>query len=142
MRTLDLARIAAEAELLHRKQQVRRLAFRAVYGAIALVFLLAALGWGHWASFVALNLVLSAWLSALIVVGVDVLLAVIFGIMAATGGPGRIEREALQLRKEAELQLTETMARTAIMRPALRLLAPKHILGLAIAGITARAMRR
>jgi hypothetical protein len=52
--------------------------------------------------------------------------------------PGRIEREALQIRETALAELGEAMAMTALVGPALRLLGARKTYGLTLAALTAR----
>ena len=47
MRSVQLARIAAEAEGVRLRRLVRRIVLRAVFGVIALVFLLGAIVFAH-----------------------------------------------------------------------------------------------
>jgi hypothetical protein len=103
VRSVQLARIAAEAEGVRLRRLVRRIVLRAVFGVIALVFLLGAIVFAH--------LVVWYWLreglgqslpaAAGIFGGADVLLAVILGVAATRSSPSRVELEALEVRRQA-----------------------------------------
>lgn len=139
MRSLKLARIAAQAELLRLRRYGDRQIARLVLGAIALVFVLAWLGTLHFAGYFALRRadIAPVW-AALIVAGVDLLVALILGIAALRNRPGRLEREALQVRLAAQQQLLEVAATTAVVAPLLRSLGMRKAYGLALAAMTAR----
>jgi len=101
MRTLRLARVAAEAEGLRLRQQAQRTVMRLVYGIVALGFLVCAV--------VFLHIALWAWLRwhmhreyvALVVAGVDIVLLGILVFLAARSSPGRVEIEAKYVRDRA-----------------------------------------
>ncbi len=139
MRSLKLAQIAAQAELLRLKCFGERQVGRAVMGAIALVFLLAFLASLHVAGYFALRraAILPVW-AALIVAGVDLLIALVVGLIARSSRPGRVEREALEVRRVAQQHLVEAAAMTAVVGPVLRSLGMRKIYGLALAAMTVR----
>lgn len=123
MRALRLARVAAQAELLRLQRFARRQAVRAVLGAIALTFLLACLAAVHVAGFFALRrAAVTPAFAALIVAGVDLLIAVIFGLLAARNTPDRVESEALQVRRTAQRELMTAAATAASVAAVLRVL--------------------
>ena len=139
MRSLKLARVAAEAELLRLKRFGERQVGRAVMGAIALAFLLAFLACLHFAGYFALRRadILPVW-AALIVAGVDLLIALIFGLIALGNRPSQVEREALEVRLAAQHQIMETAAVNALVVPLARALGLRKVYGLALAALTAR----
>jgi NO-binding membrane sensor protein with MHYT domain len=139
MRSVRLARIAAEAELLRLRLMGRRQAMRAVLGVVAAIFLLACLAALHLAGYQALLVRgLEPWLAALIVAGVDLVITLAFAALAMRDTPSRAEREALEVRKRAQLQLAEAVAVTALTGPILRMLGTRRLPGLALAALTAR----
>ena len=82
MRAVRLAKVAAQAEGLRLRRLVRRLAKRAAFGAVAAAFGLAALVLLHVLVFLALvdfAGMLGFW-AALIVLGLDVVFAGLFGL--------------------------------------------------------------
>ena len=115
MRGFRLARIAAEAERLRLRLLLRRQIVRAVLGAGAVVFLLAALVALHVAAALALAEHLAPLNAALIVAAADVVVAIVLGLFATRNVPGRAEREALRVRRIAVDQAIETVALTAII---------------------------
>ena|SRR5690348_4800214 len=101
MRTLRLARIALEAEGLRLRQRARRGVARVALLAMACGFLLAAAGFGHAAVWLWLRLHWEPPQAAGLMVGGDVVLATFFALLAARSSAGRIEREALDVRRRA-----------------------------------------
>ena len=87
MRTVRLARVAARAETVRIKRLVLRSVRRVAFAAVALVFAIACLVLLHALGFEALTQFagMAPFWALLIVFGVDVVFAVIFGILAAGG---------------------------------------------------------
>ena len=120
MRVVELGRIMAQAEALRLRRQASRTARRAAFGVVAAVFGLALLVALH----VALQQLLAplvgpVW-ATLIVAAIDLLIAAIFAVLAVASQPDRIEREALQVRREARAQLGEAMVMSALVLPVMR----------------------
>jgi hypothetical protein len=115
MRTLRLARIAAEAEGLRLRYSARRTVVRAVLGMIALAFLLSALVFCQIAAWYWLRVSWDRPAAALILGGGELVLAAIFGLLAARSSPGRIEREALAVRRRALEGTTSSLAFSALV---------------------------
>ncbi len=110
MRTLRLAQVAAQAEGLIVKRTVLRYGRRAAYGVVAAVFGIALLVMVHVAGWLALTDfggILPFWAS-LIVLGVDLVLAVLFALLARGTLPDVVEREARELRDRSLLELRNT----------------------------------
>jgi hypothetical protein len=122
MRTLRLARIAAEAEGLRLRQQAKRTVIRGVLGVVALVFLAGALAFAHIAAWFWLRLDWEARHASLILAGADLVLAALLGLLAARSSPGRVEREALAVRRRAIDSATSPLALSVLAMPALRVL--------------------
>ena len=145
MRALRLARVAAEAEVLRIRRRVRRTVFRAAFASIGAVFAFAALCFGHVAAFMAIRHSLGPVSAALIVVGGDLLIALICVLVASISSPDRIELEALQVRERAQQQLEEMLATAALVAPLARLVGRPRILGVMLAILVPRlvaALRR
>ena len=115
MRAVQQLRLAAEAEGLRLRRMARRTATRIVLGCIALVLLLAALAVGHVAAWFWLREVMAARFAALVLTGVDLLIAVILGVLAARSAPGRVELEALELRRRALQDAAGALTLSAVM---------------------------
>jgi hypothetical protein len=123
MRTLRLARVAAEAEGLRLRTMAQRMVTRILVGLVALVFLAGVLVFVHVAIWYWLRLDFG-WnqiSTAAILGGGDLVIAAVLGLMAARSSPGRIEREALELRRRAWISARSTLAISAALTPALRL---------------------
>jgi hypothetical protein len=123
MRTLRLARIAAEAEGLRLRRQAQRTAGRVVIGLIALVFAGCALAFAQVAAWFWLRQSVG-WAqagSALALTGADLVIAVFLGLLMARSSPGRVEVEALQVRQRALESVTSSFALTTMLLPTVRL---------------------
>ncbi len=117
MRTVELGRTAAQAELLRIKRLFRRQAMRGVWGAIAAVFAIAVLVMVHVVAFMVLAPPLTPVWAAVVVLAFDLVMLVIFGVMAATSKPDRIEIEARDIRDRALIEMRESMAVAALLNP-------------------------
>ncbi len=120
MRLVRLGRIAAQAELLRLRRLARRQIRRGIYGAIAGIFALGLLAWLHIALALWLASLMAPVWAALIVAGVDLVIAGAFGAVAASNTPDRIEREALVVRDEARAQMAEAAVMSVVVAPVLR----------------------
>src|SRR5690349_11309895 len=74
---------------------------RAAFGAVALVFALAVLVLGEVTAWFALYLRFAAIPTTLILLGINLIIAVTFGLLAMRSSPSRAEREALQVRQQS-----------------------------------------
>jgi hypothetical protein len=120
MRTLRLARIAAEAEGLRLRYSARRASIRAVLGLVALSFLLSALTFCQIAAWYWLRASWDRPAAALILAGAELVVAVILGLLAARSSPGRVEVEALAVRNRALESATSGLALSALAAQLLR----------------------
>jgi len=121
MRTLRLARIAAEAEGLRLRYSARRAAVRAVLGLVALGFLLGALVFCQIAAWYWLRASWDRPAAALILAGAELVLAAILALLAAWSSPGRVELEALAVRRRALKAAISGLALSALATQLLRL---------------------
>src|SRR3954453_17818199 len=110
LKPLRLARIAAEAEGVRLRHVAQRTVTRIIVGVIALIFLMAALGFFHVAFWFWLRRTFESSAASLIIAGGDLLIAVIFGLLAARSSPGRLETEALEVRRRALENATSSLA--------------------------------
>jgi hypothetical protein len=122
MRPLRLARIAAEAEGLRLRHQARRTAYRAVLGLAALALLIGTVIFTHIAAWFWLRLSWEGQYVALTLAGADLVVAVILALLATLSSPGRVELEALAVRRRALEGATSTIAWSTVAVEALRLL--------------------
>lgn len=145
MRTDRLLKVALEAELLRQRRRVRRIAIQCALGAIGGVFLCGALAWFEVAVFLWVHLNLGTISSTLIVVGANLLAALILvaGGYAIWGRPGRIEIEALEVRMRAQQQLDSIVTFAATLAgPAGWLLRRSRLLGIVAAILLPRFVTR
>lgn len=138
MRTVSLAKIAAQAEVLRLRGQGRRTAIRVALILVASTFMTAALAAGHVAIVLALENQFQLINAVLIVGAGDIVIATVLGIAASIDRPGRLEREALEVKQKALLHLGEVIAVGALVGPALRLVGTRKVYGIALAALTAR----
>jgi hypothetical protein len=122
MRTLRLARIAAEAEGLRLRQRVQRTAIRIAFAIVATGFLAGAVVFAHISAWLWLRLYWESLHTALILTGVDLVLAALLALLAARSSPSRIEREALAVRRQAISRATSALAFSTLAAQLLRLL--------------------
>jgi len=121
MRTFRLARVAADAELLRLRLSVRRAAVRAIFALVALGFLAGAAVCCHIAAWFWLRQHWEPPQSALILGGIDLVLALILALMAVRSSPSRAELEALAVRRRALEGITASLAFSALATQLLRL---------------------
>jgi hypothetical protein len=111
MRTLRLARVAAQAERLRLRRLARRVAIRAGLAAVAGLFLVLALVGLHVALVVALARCMPAEHAALWVVGGDLAAALLVGVLAfRRSRPDSVERDAGVVRDQALAPLLDAVA--------------------------------
>jgi hypothetical protein len=118
-----LARIAAEAEGVRLRGVVRRAFTRAILGLIALCFVLGALVFAHLAAWYWLRMGLDLTFPAAagILGGVDLLVAVVLGLLAMRSSPSRVEIEALEVRRKAIQGIASTLSMTQLVIPVVRM---------------------
>ena len=122
MRTLRLARIAAEAEGLRLRHVAQRTAGRAAAGIVALVFLTGAVAFAHVAVWAWLRLSFEARHVALMFAGGDLIVAAVLAFLAMRSSPGRVEVEALAVRQRALEGAGASIAWSTMTLQVLRLL--------------------
>ncbi|WP_158744288.1 hypothetical protein [Acidisphaera sp. L21] len=143
MRTVDLGRAAAQAEIFRLKRLLRRQAMRAVWGAVAVVFLVAVLVMLHFVAYIALvpALLTPIW-GAVAVLGFDVVIVLICGLMAMSSSPDVVEEEAKILRDQSLAAMRQTLALTAMLAPLSQMLFRKagrqSLLGMTVAALLAK----
>jgi hypothetical protein len=115
-------RAAAEAETLRLRAMARRMASRAVLAVVAILFMLAALVLVHVAAVLALAGHMDLLQAVLIVLALDLVVAVVLGLLAAHSAPSAAEREALVLRREAWRNLRQDFMLASVVSILVRLL--------------------
>jgi hypothetical protein len=101
VRSVNLLKLAAEAEVLRYRSMAARQGRRAAFGAIALLFMLAVLALGEVAAWLALYQRFAAIETTLILLGINLVIAIVFGLLAARSSPSLAEREALRVRQQS-----------------------------------------
>ena len=115
MRQLRLAQIAMEAETSRLSQQLRRLLSRIAAGLVALFLLLAGLGFVHAAAWIWLRQAFSPLQTAGLFAAADLILAFGMAMLALRSSPGRVEREALAVRRQAVAGIEQSLALPALL---------------------------
>ena len=130
MRTARLARVAAQAEILLIKRTVSGIVRRAIYGTVAAVFALGLLAALHVAGALALvdyaHMVPVA--AVAIVAAVDLVIVVIFGLLAAGEIKDPVIEEARRVRDQSIEQARQTLTLAALLAPATRMVAQTGLL--------------
>ena len=101
MRSISLLRTAAEAELLRLRAMLARQGRRAACGALAAIFTLSVLALAEVAGWQALHFYIAPIWATLILLGINFVIAGVFGAMAAWSSPSNVEREAMRVRQQA-----------------------------------------
>jgi hypothetical protein len=125
VRSINLLKIAGEAELLHIRALLARQGRRAAFGAAALVFAVAVLVLAEALGWQILRLYVAGILATIILLAINLLIAGVFGLLAARSSPSNTEREALRLRREAMDMARGALSITAAF-PLLRLLGSRR----------------
>jgi hypothetical protein len=115
VRTLRLARLAVEAEGLRLKRRLRRLVVRASLGGGALIFLMGAIACLHFAGWLALAVVMPPAWAAMVLTGIDLVIALILASVARSELPDRMEIEAKAAREQAVRMLRGHITTTVLI---------------------------
>jgi hypothetical protein len=115
MRPVNLAKVAAEAEILRIQHMLKRQGVRAAFGLITVIFAAGVLALAHIVGWQVLRLYLAPIYATLILLGVDFLVTAIFGILAARSSLGRDERDALAIRQRALHEARSSLALGALI---------------------------
>ena len=90
---------------------------RGVWGAVAAVFAIAFLVMVHVVAFMALTYAVAPIWAAVIVLAFDLVMLLVFGLIALNSKPGAIEAEARELRDRALVEMRESVAIAALLNP-------------------------
>ena len=115
MRATNLTKVAAQAEVLRIQHMLKRQAVRAAFGLAALVFALGALVLANIASWQIMRIYVEPIYASLIMLGINLLVAIIFGLLAAISSPSQHEREALEVRRRALREARSSLALGAVI---------------------------
>jgi hypothetical protein len=122
MRTTDLTKIAAQAEILRFQRLARRQGLRTAYGVVAGLFALLVLMLLNAIAWQVLDRYFQQIYATIILLGTNFVIMVGFTIPAVRSKPGRDERDALEVRNRAVEELQKSLAITAILPVAVTLL--------------------
>ena len=122
MRSINLLRLALDAEMLRLRAMATRQGRRAAFGSVAFIFALAVLAFAVIAGWQGLRLRVEAIPTTLILLGINLVIAAVFGLLAARSSPGLAEREALQVRRQALDAVRGSLLLTAALPAATTLL--------------------
>jgi hypothetical protein len=101
VRSINLLKLALDAEILYLRAMLARQARRAAFGSAALIFTLVVLALTEIAAWQGLRLWFEAIPTTLILLGINLVIAAVFGVLAARSAPGHGEQEALRVRRQA-----------------------------------------
>jgi cobalamin biosynthesis protein CobD/CbiB len=101
VRSINLLKVAAEAELLRLRTLLARQCRRAAFGVIAGIFMLGVLVLAEITGWQVLRLYVAPIPSTLILLGINCVIAAIFGVLAARSSASHAERDALRVRRQA-----------------------------------------
>ena len=115
MRATNLAKVAAQAEILRLQHLLKRQGIRAAFGLVALIFLVAVLVFANVIGWQVARLYVSPIYASLIMLGVNLVIAAVFGVLASRSTPSREEQEALDLRRQALHEARNSLALGALV---------------------------
>ncbi len=124
MRTVQLAKIAAEAELVRLRRVARRTGLRAGYAVVAGVFGLATLAFLLAAVTVLIAGILGLTAALWIVTAICLVIAGVLALLAARSTPDVLEVEARMVRDSAIRGMRQTTSGTAVAADLARRLLP------------------
>jgi hypothetical protein len=101
VRSINLLKLAFDAELLRLRAMMARQGRRAAFAAVAVIFSLVVLALAEATGWLALRHSVESIPATLILLGVNLVIAAIFGVLAARSSPSHTEQEALRVRRQA-----------------------------------------
>jgi TRAP-type mannitol/chloroaromatic compound transport system permease large subunit len=115
MRSVSLLRLALEAEMLRLRHLLQRHGRRAAFGLLSAIFGVSVLVLANVAGWQVLRLYVASIYATLILLGINLIIAVIFTLVAARSSPSSAEQEALRIRREALEGAQSSLALTAAL---------------------------
>jgi hypothetical protein len=122
VRSVNLLKVALDAELLRLRAMMARQGRRAAFAVVAVIFALAVLTLAEVIGWLALRLRFESIPATATLLGVNLVIAALFGVLAARSSPGHTEQEALRVRRQALDAARGTLAFTAAVPAVVRLL--------------------
>jgi hypothetical protein len=121
VRSVNLLKVAFDAELLRLRAMMARQGRRAAFAVIALTFALIVLALAEATGWLALRHRFESIPATLILLGVNLVIAAISGVLATRSLPGQPEQEALRVRRQALDAARGALAFTAAVPAVTRL---------------------
>jgi TRAP-type mannitol/chloroaromatic compound transport system permease large subunit len=115
VRTVRLLQVAAEAEILRLRYLMRRHGRRAAFGVLAAIFALSVLVILDVTGWQLLRLYVAAIYATLLLLGINLVIALVFGALAARSSVSSHEREALRIRQQALQEARGSLALAALV---------------------------
>jgi hypothetical protein len=115
MRSVNLLKVAIEAEILRYKFMAARQGRRAAFGMFGLVFMVGFLTCLEIAGWQAVRMYLEPIYATLCVMGANLIIASAFAVLAMRSSPSRAETDALEVRQKAVKGLQTSLAITALV---------------------------
>jgi hypothetical protein len=113
VRSISLLKLALEAELLRLRAMTARQGRRAVFAVVALIFAVVVLALAEVTGWLALRHRFPSIPGTLILLGINLVIVAVFGVLAARSSPGHTEQEALRVRQQALEGARGSLALTA-----------------------------
>jgi hypothetical protein len=110
MRSVNLVKVAVEAEIVRYKAMAARQGSRAGFGLFAFIFVMGFLISLEIAAWQTIHLYLEAIYATLCMVGANLVIAIALAIPAVRSSPGRTEIDAVEVRKSAIKSLQTSLA--------------------------------
>jgi hypothetical protein len=126
MRPVNMAKIAAEAEIIRLQAMLKRQGIRAAFGALAAIFALAALVLLNILIWQLLRLYMQPIYATLILLVINLAIAAAFGVLAMRSTPSQTEQDALEVRQRAVRELQGSLALSALLPVAATLFRSKR----------------
>jgi cobalamin biosynthesis protein CobD/CbiB len=101
MRSISLLRLALEVEVLRLRYLLQRQGRRAALGLLAAIFGVSALVLANVVGWQLLRLYVAPIYATLILLGVNLVIAVTFALLAGRSSPSHAEQDALRIRRDA-----------------------------------------
>ncbi len=115
MRTTNLIKVAAQAEMLRYQHMLKRQGIRAAFGFAALVFIVGVLVLANVIGWQVARMYVVPIYASLIMLGVNLVIAAIFGLLAARSSPSRHETDAVEIRQRALREARGSVALSAVI---------------------------
>ena len=116
MRSVNLLKIAAEAEFLRQRAMLARQLRRAAFGFLALIFALGVLITAEIAAWQGLHFYVAALTATLLLLGLNLVIAAGLSVPAVRSHPTPQEQEALRVRQQALEGARAALTLTALLR--------------------------